>query len=480
METIDRKPAVAGQFYPANTERLKQELKQYFFDAVPRQCEHVRAIVCPHAGYVFSGKVAASSYNQINEQKAYKRIFILGSSHQMSFEGAAVYCDGDFLMPYGKERVDCEFGHQLIEEHPSLFTGNPGPHLKEHSLEVQLPFLHHFLRKSYKIVPILLGTVNPDTCLEIAQALKPWFNSENLFIISTDFSHYPEYGDAKKIDALTKNAILSNHPETLLNCLEQNSQKHIPQLVTSLCGWTSVLTLLYMTTDNRTMEYYAIDYSNSGDSHLHGDPDRVVGYWSMAVCEELDAEADVESAGDLEFTDAEKEYLLKLARKTLEDKINLGTTSLPDSETMTEQLKMNFGAFVSLHHEGKLRGCIGRMIGDAPLFKMLQDVSIAAALHDPRFTPLKREELPFIDLELSILSPLRKIEDIHQIELGKHGIYLVKGAKSGVFLPQVAKETGWNLEEFLGHCAQDKAGLNWEDWKTADIYSFTASIFGEK
>jgi len=476
MEKINRKPAVAGQFYPENPDMLQQVLSKLFKEATPKQCQHVRAILCPHAGYVFSGKVAASAFNQIDTGKNYKRIFILASSHQEHYEGAAVYCDGDFVMPYGIERVDTDFGHKLVVDFPTIFTVNRSPHQKEHSLEVQLPLLHYTLKTEYCIVPIVIGTSNPVVCKEIANALKPWFVSENLFIISTDFSHYAEYTDAKYVDLSTRNAILSNDPETLLMTLKDNSQKHIPHLVTSLCGWTSVLTLLYMTAGNDSMEYYAIDYNNSGDCHLYGDPDRVVGYWGLAVSEELQSD----DKDKFELNESDKKTLLDLARKTLEEKVRYGKTAEPDSTGFSSNLKTNCGAFVSLHINGKLRGCIGRLVCDIPLFKMILEMTVSAAIHDPRFYPVSTEELPFIDIELSVLSPLQKITDIKQIKLGKHGIYLVKEHKSGVFLPQVATETGWNLEEFLGHCAQDKAGLGWEGWKTAEIFIYNATVFGEK
>ena len=478
MGKIDRKPAVAGQFYPAGPEKLHQELTKLFTEAASKKHQHIRAIISPHAGYVFSGKVAASAFNQIDEKKNYKHVFIVASSHQEQFDGAAIYCDGDFLMPYGKERVDTDLGRELVQKFPDIFTANRSPHQREHSLEVQLPFLNFVLKTNYCIVPIILGTSSPAVCKKIANALKPWFNEENLFIISSDFSHYADYTDAKNVDLLTKNAILSNDPEALLTTLSKNTQKHIPHLVTSLCGWTSVLTLMYMTADNDSMKYYAIDYNNSGDSNLYGDLDRVVGYWGIAISEEIDKS---EKDEDLfELTDSEKSTLLKLARKTIEDKVNheKGTTTEPTD--LSQNLKTNCGAFVSLHIDGNLRGCIGRLIGDISLYRMIQEMAVSSAIHDSRFFPVMPKELASLNIELSVLSPLKKIENTSEIQLGKHGIYIVKGYNSGVFLPQVATETGWSLEDFLGHCARDKAGLDWEGWKTADIFIFTATVFGEK
>ena len=486
MEKIDRKPAVAGQFYPVNPVRLESELNSLFEKAEPTQHQQVRAIISPHAGYVFSGKVAASVFNQIDPGKRYKRIFIIGSSHQQSFEGASIYCDGDFLMPYGNEKVDTLFCRNLIESFPHIFSAKVSPHKREHSLEVQLPFLHHVLKNEYSIVPIILGTSDPEVCKEIARALKPWFRGENLFIISSDFSHYPNASNAQTLDNLTKEAILSNRPEKLLATLKDNA---CPHLDTSLCGWTSVVTLMYMTSGNGPLEYHAIDYQNSGESILYGDKNRVVGYWGIYVSEKQEPGNAVKTETKKEpvpektefmLTPQEKKTLLELARKTIEEKIRNGRMFSPDTSTFTQNMKANCGAFVSLHINGKLRGCIGRMIGDIPLHRMIQEMAVSSAINDPRFYPVSKEELPTINIELSVLSPLKKITDSAEIELGKHGIYIAKGRKSGVFLPQVATETKWTLDDFLGHCSRDKAGMEWDGWKTADVFIFTADVFHEE
>lgn len=280
--SINREPAVAGQFYPASAEKLQHEIATYFSEAVPRKYTNVRAIISPHAGYVFSGRVAASAFNQLDENADYERIFVLASSHHYHFNGASVYCIGDFIMPYGREKVDTDFGEQLVASHPEIFTNNPSPHAREHAIEVQLPFLHYKLKNDYKIVPIVIGTSEPETCLEIASALKLYLNEKNLFVVSTDFSHYPDYESAKITDAATAKAILSNDPDLLLNVLAENQNKGIPNLLTSLCGWTSVLTLLYMTQHNPAYEYHEVDYRNSGDA-IYGNHREVVGYWAIVL-----------------------------------------------------------------------------------------------------------------------------------------------------------------------------------------------------
>jgi AmmeMemoRadiSam system protein B/AmmeMemoRadiSam system protein A len=470
---IDRKAAVAGQFYPSKDKSLTEELNKLFERATPKKHFNIRAIICPHAGYIYSGKVAASAYNQIADNAHYERVFIIAASHLQHFESASIYCAGDFLTPLGKLIVDIEFGEMLTEQFPHIFSNNSSPHQGEHSIEVQLPFLQHKLRSAFKIIPIIIGTHKADSCKKIGDALRPYLNDKNLFVISTDFSHYPKSIDAKMVDEITKNAILSNNPQQLLATLEQNSKLQIKNLETSLCGWTAVLTLLYMTSEISQIQYTAIDYSNSGDNKLIGNSNRVVGYWSIAAHET------VEYTNQFQLEEKDQKTLLKIARETL--KKNCSKESMLQLETngFSDQLKQCPGVFVSLHKKGELRGCIGSITSKKPLFQQVQQMTIAAASHDYRFRPIEAEELSEVFIEISVLSPLKKIEDISEIILGTHGVLIESKRHSGVFLPQVATETGWNKEELLGHCARDKAGLDWNGWKSADIYIFTATLFSE-
>ncbi|HRW94995.1 MAG TPA: AmmeMemoRadiSam system protein B [Bacteroidales bacterium] len=469
MKTQARIPAVAGRYYPASPDQLRQDLEELFSRAKSKNCNNVRAVISPHAGYVFSGKVAASAFNQIDSDKRYERIFIIGSSHQVALPGAAVYTRGNFLMPYGIVKTDIDFCKKLVLAHPGLFTEDSRAHRDEHSLEVQLPFLHHVLKYDYMIVPIIIGTSDPSVCQRIAKVLAPYFNQDNLFVISSDFSHYPGYEDARTIDAATKDAILQNDPDVLLQTLKKNSLLLVPGLATSLCAWTSVLTLLHITAGNSSFTYKAIDYQNSGDARLYADRSQVVGYWAIAVT------APNNDCGD-RIQQEEQEMLLEIARQAIESVVVQGKhLSLKQAWEYPPVLQQQRGAFVTLYMGNKLRGCIGRMTADLPLFKLVRDMAEAAALYDNRFLPVQEEELGDLEIHISVLSPLEEIRDPGQIQLGKHGILIESGGRSGVFLPQVATETGWSLEEFLGHCSRDKAGLGWEGWKTARIFVFSTT-----
>jgi hypothetical protein len=442
---------------------------------VPKKMENVLAIIAPHAGYVFSGEVAASAYNQIDRTRKYEHIFVIASSHVKYMDGASIYYKGNYKTPLGTVKVDRELAKKLVEENP-VFRYDQEADAYEHSLEVQLPFLQYILGNDIQIVPIIIGSQSPETSARIASVLKPWLNEKNLFVISTDFSHYPAYQDAMTADIATASGIISNDPKELIRVINSNADKHYPNLVTSLCGWTSVVTLLSMTEKNPSIEIVPVQYKNSGDTP-YGEKNRVVGYYALAVIEKKPGP----TQSDLfELDETDKSALLKIARNTVESFVQNGRVPGVDMAGLSENVKTPCGAFVTLHKDGKLRGCIGRFSADEPLYKVIQDMAVASSTHDSRFPPVTRDELDEIDIEISVLTPLRKISSIDEIVLGKHGIYIKKGYSTGTFLPQVATETGWSKEEFLGHCARDKAGIGWDGWKDAEIFIYEALIFSEK
>jgi len=473
-DRIDRKPAAAGRFYPADAKELRNTLNDLFAIAKPRKTENLIGIVSPHAGYVFSGSVAASGYNQIDPDKQYDNIFVIASSHQIAFPGASVYNKGDYITPLGKVSVNIVLANELITGNP-VFTYNPEADLTEHSLEVQIPFLQYHLKREFKLVPIVIGTQSKETCQKIAKALKPWFNEHNLFVFSTDFSHYPSYTDAVSTDKATCDAIVSGSPEGLMKMLDEYQYKNVPGLSTNLCGWTSILVMLNLAHQDPEIKITPVQYMNSGDSKF-GDKDQVVGYWSLAV---TNPETGKNQSSVFEFNQEDKIMLLKIARNTIEKYVN--ERRIPDinPEKYSENIKIHAGAFVSLKEYGNLRGCVGRFSSDIPLYQLIREMAIASSTEDNRFDPVSSSETDKLTIEISVLSPLKRISSTGQIILGKHGIYIKKGYASGTFLPQVATETGWTVEEFLGHCARDKAGLGWNGWKDAELFIYEACVFSE-
>lgn len=466
----NRKAVFAGKFYEENPVKLKQELAQLFKQAKPHQGLLPIAIISPHAGYVFSGKTAASSFNQIDTTQKYDNVFILAPSHHVLERGASLYTKGNYETPLGEVTVNIALCKELIKKFPTLFCENDTAQENEHSLEVQLPFLQYKLGNKFQLVPMVVMTDNADECKQIATALLPYFNARNLFVFSSDLSHYPTFEDANRVDSETIHAILSGNPDTLKQLTSDKNLQSVKNLYTRLCGKSPVLVLMYLTQSSPEYSYHLIDYSNSAQSE-YGDKERVVGYGSIAVTHENN-EAVL-------FTEKEKLLMLKIARDAIVNHLQSNPSpilNIPENSLLNQPM----GAFVSLYKKGALRGCIGTFHADEALYKTIQEMAIASAMHDHRFEPVEWEEMEEISIEISVLTPLKKINNIHEIVLGKHGIYIKKGGRSGTFLPQVADKTHWTLEDFLGHCAGDKAGIGWNGWKDADIYTYEAIVFGEE
>jgi AmmeMemoRadiSam system protein B/AmmeMemoRadiSam system protein A len=469
-----RPMAVAGSFYPADRGSVMQMMKDYFHPFENSKGESdVSAVIVPHAGYVFSGAVAASAFAQIDPEREYEHIFLLGPSHHVYMDGASVNNRfAAYSTPLGNVPVDTALCNELIKT-CSAFSCNPSAHDKEHCLEVQLPFLIYHLKKMPPIVPVIVATQTLSTIEKIADALRPYFNEKNLFVISSDFSHYPSYKDACDVDKLTGEAIEKGSLDDFLDALAQNKEKGIHNLATSACGQSPIATLLYLIKDRKDIRIRHIEYRNSGDSP-YGDHQQVVGYHSFVFCKE-------EKKDDsFSLTDDEKNTLLKIARTSINNKLEKTDKPVCDDGELTATLKMRCGAFVTLNEGGRLRGCIGHFGSDIPLYKMVEEMAQEAAFADPRFYPLQRDELKEVNIEISVLSPMKRIHSIDEFTLHKQGIYISKGRRGGTFLPQVADEVNWTKEEFLGHCAQDKAGIGWNGWKDAELYTYEAVVFKEK
>jgi AmmeMemoRadiSam system protein B/AmmeMemoRadiSam system protein A len=469
----DRQPAVAGTFYPADSFALRSSLKEAFSKAEPRKASgNVLAIVSPHAGYVYSAKVAASAFNQIDTAKKYEHIFVIGSSHHFQFYGASIYTIGDYITPLGHVKSD-PLGKELVKNF-KVFNNDVAPHKGEHTIEVQLPFLQYLMKDKLTVVPIILGTQSPDVCEKLAEALKPYFNEKDLFVISTDFTHYPDYETAKKVDAFMADAVMTNSPEKLISAVTDIENRNTPNLLTGMCGWTSVLTLLDISSTMPNITIKKVDYQNSGDTK-YGDKSQVVGYVAL----EFESPKKPLSDSDLNLTDQEKHTLLTIARNSIEQYVRHKKNPHIDTKEITPALKTKCGAFVSLHLNGDLRGCIGTFRTDKALYQNVQEMAVAAATSDYRFDPVGADELKSLDIEISVLTPMRRISSIQEITLGKDGIYIKKDGRTGTLLPQVATDRNWTREEFLGYCSRDKAGLGWTGWKDAEIYTYEAIVFSE-
>ena len=469
---VVRPATQAGRFYDGNPQRLSHEVDSFLaLHAKDGQYDNVAALIVPHAGYYFSGNVAAAAYMSLPKEKRYKRIFLLGPSHHEWLNGASVNSEADYYeTPLGQVKVDRETAKALITaDSSSVFSYRPEAHDREHCLEVQLPFLQRlFTKEMPPIVPIIISTNDFSKLKRMAEMLKPYFTDENLFVVSSDFSHYPSYEDACKVDAKTGKALESGDVEAFIATIENNAKSGIRNLATSACGELAIVTLMLML-DNK-YEVKHLLYQNSGDIDDY-DQSRVVGYHAFAILRG-------EEKG-FSLSDDDKRMLKQIAYDSIKDSLDgkgIAETNAKHS-TLNSSLRQKCGAFVSLHKHGHLRGCIGHFGEDTPLHEIVAEMARAAAFEDPRFQPLRREELDDVDIELSVLTPMRRIQSLDEFVLHKHGIYIRKGYRSGTFLPQVADEVNWTKEEFVGHCSQDKAGLGWDGWRDAELYVYEAIVF---
>ena len=480
QRSSERQPVAAGRFYAASGETLGKDIAELFETCVkkPFPDGKARAVISPHAGYVYSGKVAASAFSSIDRKAVYKNIFLIGSSHVMAFGGASPYNTGDFITPLGRAVVNREIANKLREN--KLFSFPVDAHKQEHSLEVQVPLIQYWFTNEPALVPIIIGTNRTEDIRKIADILRPWFTPDNLFVISSDFSHYPSYKTAYTVDASTADAIVAGDPEKFLATLRNNSRTDDPGLVTSMCGWTSGLLLLYLAEGNSNLQFKKIDYCNSGDSK-YGDKEGVVGYNAIGLFEKpKDSKSGERLSDEISFTDNEKAGLISLARDNIRSLLYEGNRIAVEREKLPEIFNKPFGAFVTLKINGKLRGCIGRFVSSDPLYEVVLESSQSSAFDDPRFSRLTKDEFILTDLEITVLGPMRKINSINEIELGRHGIYIKKDYRSGTMLPQVATENNWTVEQFLGYTSRDKAGIGWDGWKDADIFIYEGTVIEEE
>ncbi|MBM3254676.1 MAG: AmmeMemoRadiSam system protein B, partial [Candidatus Omnitrophica bacterium] len=442
-----KKPIASGTFYPASREELVKMVDKFIEEAdVKSEKKDIIGAVVPHAGYIYSGRIAGYTYRAIKD-KTFRVVVLIGPSHFEFFDGISVYNIGAFQTPLGNVEIDTEFANKLIKENPKV-SFYPRAFRQEHSLEVQFPFLQRAL-KDFKIVPILIGNSSFENCKILAESLVSVIGNRKdvLIIASTDLSHYHNYEDAVRIDTLTLSEISKLDPK---NFFEDLSTENV-----ELCGGGAVLTLMIASRTLGAGDLKILKYANSGD--VTGDRLKVVGYASGIITRGIQKGDEQEM-----LNESQKSRLLYIARYSIEN--YLKTDSKPQLLETDPKLVENKGAFVTITKHNQLRGCIGSIYPTLPLYRTISDMAIEAATNDPRFPPLILEELDEIDLEISVLSPLEKIDDISKIKVGTHGLLIRKGFYSGLLLPQVAAEYSSTREEFLEHTCY-KAGLNKDAWK---------------
>ena len=428
------------------------------------------ALISPHAGYVFSGSVAAHSYALLKGRRI-ERVVVIAPSHYEAFPFSAVYDGAAYMTPLGRVPVDQAFAAQLAKSGGLIRLSSRGHTVSgersEHALEVQLPFLQRALGQ-FQLVPVVMGDQSYEACRALGRALaKMIHGQETLIVASSDLSHYHPYDDAVRMDHKTLKAIEEWDYLSMLRNFEQR--------IWEACGGGPIVATMIAAERLGAGDARILKYANSGD--VTGDRSRVVGYGAVAL---LRAKAQ-RGAIRQEYTlsKEEREILLRIARRSVETVVKDGT--LYDwSPGGFEALARERGAFVTLRKHGELRGCIGYVAPMKPLCETVRDVAAMAAVRDHRFPPVNAKELGDLEYEISVLSPLRRVLDITQIRIGRDGLVVKRGDQEGLLLPQVAVEEGWDRVTFLDFACR-KAGLAAGAWKDegTDVFSFTALVFGE-
>jgi AmmeMemoRadiSam system protein B/AmmeMemoRadiSam system protein A len=468
MERI-RKSVIAGTWYPAHPETLKKEIRRYLDKAsVDPPKGILKGLIAPHAGYIYSGWVAAYAYKLL-EASPRRRIVIVAPSHHAYFHGASVYTPGGYETPLGVVPPDREIIEELLNPAhagTSVVKDLPEAHAREHSLEIQLPFLQVVLGNNFLLTPIVMGIQTYETAEALGKALARVLKNKDdvLLIASSDLSHYHSEREAHELDRRIADRITAFDSEGLFEDIRKG--------LSEACGAGPMAAVMIACKELGATKSVVLKYATSAD--VTGDRSAVVGYLAAAF---LDNPGHGKKVGvDLGLSEEEKRILKELAYNTI--KAKLEGKSLPTIEKPTGKLLERRGAFVTIHKNKQLRGCIGYVEGHRPLWETVRDMAIQAAFHDPRFPPLSAEEFPYIDIEISVLTPLEPLKNISDIEIGKHGLVVRKGFYSGLLLPQVAAEYGWSRETFLEWTCR-KAGLPPDAWKSKDveIYVFSADVF---
>ncbi len=468
-----RQPLTAGQYYPADENELKNKIEKYL-EAVPEQkiSGDLRAIMVPHAGYDFNGPIAAFAYKSLAGKKVNTAVIIC-NSHATYFPSLALPKNDAWQTPLGLVEIDHQLAEKLIKSDETIKYKEEIYKASDQTIEVQVPFLQMVLKDDFKILPIFFGNTDDDSYKKLAEALRKNLGENDIIVISTDMSHYPAYEEANKIDKEILNIIKTLDIDKLENQVKNIASQNIPNEQTILCGIDGVKTVMKIA-GFLNWEAEILHYANSGDSS-YGDKNSVVGYGAMAFSQ-------IKSKEENTLNKEQEKILLEIAKQTVESYVR--EKKIPEFNIKDERLQKKEGAFVTLHKNGQLRGCIGQIIpSDKPLWEVVRDMAISACSQDYRFNPVSVNELNKIDYEVSVLSAPEKINNWQDIKLGKHGVIVQKGRRSGVFLPQVATETGWDLEEFLSQLCSQKAGLEPDCYKNdsnIELKIFTAQVFNEK
>jgi len=479
LPKIVLRSSLAGTWYSDDTEALREQIESFFQKAQVEPINNVIALILPHAGYQFSGQTAVCGLKTTDTK--YKRIIIIGPSHRISMEEIlSVPRVTHYQTPLGQIPLDVEFINKILKY--SLFQNVPQAHNYEHSVQIELPLLQYG-QKDFKLVPIVAGTCSLQTITKAGSILKSLVDEETLVIASSDFVHFgPNYGYTP---------FKENIPEQIKE-LDMGAYEYIAALDakgfleykyktgSTICGYVPIAVLLSMF--DKPARVDLTNYTTSGE--LTDDFTNSVSYLSVAFSGSWQNNPEIKPQSndpELELTEQDKEQLLALARKTMV--YALRTRRVPQASelgvSISDAMKCPRAAFVTLKKHSQLRGCIGDIFPQRPLYRSVIRNAINACVNDRRFLPLTEAECNDITIEISALTAPEPIASADKIRIGIDGVVLSKDGHSAVFLPQVAPEQGWDVNQMLTQLSL-KAQLPADAWKEgASFLVFQAVVFGE-
>ena len=416
-----RKPAVAGQFYPASSDQLKSMIEQLVDDKAAK--EDVIGLVSPHAGYIYSGAVAGATISKIKFKDTF---IIMGPNHTGTGKPFSIMTNGAWKTPLGEVEIDSELGKQILATSRHLEEDHIA-HQYEHSIEVQLPFLQHF-KKDIRFVPILFAHSTAATYKEIgreiAQAVRD-LNQEVVIIASSDMTHYESQESAQRKDNQAIEAILDLNEDELL--------KRVAELDISMCGYAPTVSLISAARELGATGAELVRYQTSGDTT--GDYSSVVGYAGIII--------------------SRMSPLVRLAKKAVETHVKEGKTLKPAK--LTPEMKKKAGVFVSIHKFDELRGCIGTF---EPTRKNVAEEiivnAISSATRDPRFPPVAPDELDHLDYSVDVLTTPKPVASKDQLDPRKYGVIVEAGFRRGLLLPDLE---GVDTVDYQIDICRQKAGI---------------------
>ncbi|MBI5683779.1 MAG: AmmeMemoRadiSam system protein B [Verrucomicrobia bacterium] len=474
-----REPAVAGTFYPDDAKTLSTLVDKQLAAApgAPNLPGPPCAMICPHAGYAYSGPTAAANYKMLQPGQ-YARVVVLAPSHYALLQGASVGSFTAFRTPLGDVPVDTEAAAAL--RGCKLVGDQMGPQAREHSLEVQLPFLQKTLGR-FNLVPLVVGDVTPPDRDALATALLPLWDERTLVVASSDFCHYGPSFDFEPFGRTDREHIAQLDREGIDRILALDAdgfESYMARSRNTICGQAPISVLLRLAKLRKSPPRPVLAaYALSGD--IERDYEHSVSYAAITFCE-TGRPAQAKAAKAALLSADEKSALLQLARQAVDQSVT-GRVERPvvDTEGVASKLMQPGAAFVTLTRGGELRGCIGTIEPDEPLALCVANNAVSAATRDPRFFPVGADELSDIHIEINVLFPPYRVRGIEEFVLGKHGIILEKNGRRALFLPEVMVEQRWTPEETLVHLCL-KAGLPRDAWRSGStLHCFETEAFGE-